>query len=83
MANTPVLGWERVESFTKGRKRPKAIVVRHSATLRAWEAAAIGAVALGAFLILIPRDRPGPVSDNPWIQLFGGVVSPFFRFTGL
>jgi hypothetical protein len=49
LAQTPVLGWERVESYTRGRKRPHAIVQRTSFTLRAWELAAAGGV---GFLIV-------------------------------
>ena len=45
LAQTPVLGWERVQSYTKGRKRPVVIVERSSVTVRAWELALVGGIA--------------------------------------
>ena len=55
LAQTPVLGWERVETFTKGRKRPHVVVQRTGVSLRAWELAALGGVAYLFFAVTLFR----------------------------
>ena len=82
LAQTPVLGWERVETFTKGRKRPRVVIMRTSASVRAWELAVLGVTSvfvLGAFAEASNTTRP---SDNPWLQLFGGLTAPFYKLAG-
>ena len=62
LAQTPVLGWERVQTYTKGRKRPVVIVERSSVTVQAWELAAVGGIGLG-FLVL---DYMKKRAEQPW-----------------
>ena len=62
LAQTPVLGWERVQSYTKGRKRPVSIVERSSFTLRAWEVAALGFAGVGILWALQAQKAAG----EPW-----------------
>ena len=64
LAQTPVLGWERVTSYAKGRKRPVFVVERSSVTVRAWEVAAAAAV-IGAFVLA-----------EAWLTGPGGVLKP-------
>ena len=61
LAQTPVLGWERVESFTKGRKHPHVVVQRTGVTVRVWELAALGGIALVGFVLLTQKP-----SEEPW-----------------
>ena len=67
LAQTPVLGWERVQSYTKGRKRPVSIVERSSFTLRAWELALIGGIAylLVAGTVLRQAQQQGQAPPLP------------------
>ena len=67
LANTPVLGWERVTSRTTGRKRPVSIVERSSFTLRAWELALIGGIAylLVAGTVLRQAQQQGQAPPLP------------------
>ena len=64
LAQTPILGWERVTSYTKGRKRPVSVVERSSFTLRAWEVAVVGGVGLLG-LILLNQTKP-VTPGEPW-----------------
>jgi len=59
LAQTPVLGWERVKSYTKGRTRVQNVQERTSFTLRAWEVALLGGVGLVAFYAFRSELRGG------------------------
>lgn len=68
LAQTPVLGWERVETWTKGRKRPRSVVQRSSFTLRAWEVAALGVVGAVGYWVVTRPDQSTPSGFNPlWL----------------
>ena len=63
LAQTPVLGWERVQSYTKGRKRPVSIVERSSVQIHAWELAALGFVGIGYLWLVEAQKR---TAAEPW-----------------
>lgn len=51
LARQRVIGWERVETYTKGRKRPHVVTERSAFELQAWELAAIGLVGVAAYVV--------------------------------
>ena len=67
LAQTPILGWERVQTYTKGRKRPVSVVERSSFTLRAWELALGAGIAYFIVAGTVARQRglelPGNLQD--------------------
>jgi hypothetical protein len=78
LAQTPVIGWERVETYQKGRRRPRSVVQRTSVQVRAWE---LGVLAVGGAIALLaltpPGARTGPASplEDPvgwWLR--GGLL---------
>lgn len=46
LANTPVIGWERITTYTKGRRNPKSVVEKSTFEVRAWELALLGGIGL-------------------------------------
>ena len=65
LAQTPVLGWERVQSYTKGRKRPVSIVERSSVQVHAWELAALGFVGV-VVLWALQAQKATATANEPW-----------------
>lgn len=77
LAQTPVLGWERVETWTRGRKRPRTVIQRSSVSVRAWELAALGVVSVGAYWVWKESQKEGlggAVPNDFWAFVIGGPV---------
>lgn len=79
LAQTPIMGWERVKTYTKGRKHPVNILERSSFTLRAWEVGVLGLGALAIAAVLASRkakEEEGRVL-GPWEFLQEFLPFPF------
>jgi len=66
LLSQPVIGWERVTTQVKGRKKPKTVTTREAVQVRTWEIATVGAV-LAAYVLI--KDFPGfgfPEWKWPW-----------------
>ena len=75
LAKQRVIGWERVRSYSKGRKRVQLVTERTSFELQAWELAALGAVGLAAVWLIEVRRALGTTTVPWWEKLLvpGGV----------
>ena len=65
LANTPVMGWERVTTYTKGRRNPKTVVEKSSFEVRAWELALLGFAGIVILSALNPSSGQAGLLGKP------------------